>query len=114
MPRETFIDSWMGAGAWAATPEQRRTPVAASCTNVRRWAHALFTEPTPVAAFGALDVPVLYLTGRRSPASARAVMPLLVDALPRVEVVELDLGHMAPVTHPDQVHPVIKEFLDRT
>ena len=69
-------------------------------------------EPTPLAAFASLDVPVLYLTGTRSTASARGVARLLVPTLPRVEVVEFaGLGHMGPVTDPATVDPVIERFL---
>jgi pimeloyl-ACP methyl ester carboxylesterase len=98
---EQFIDYWMGAGAWKQTPEQRKPPIADSVTNVRRWAHALMREPTPLAAFRSLDVPLLYMLGKRSTASAHGVARLLTKALPRVEVVEFELlGHMGPVTHP--------------
>jgi pimeloyl-ACP methyl ester carboxylesterase len=86
---ERFIDFWMTPGTWALTPEQRKAPIAASIKNIRRWAHALFTEPTPLAAFQSLDVPVLYMVGERSPDSSRAVARLLTGALPNVEVVEL-------------------------
>jgi len=111
---ERFIDYWMGAGAWERTPEQRQVPIAASVANVRRWGHALFTDLPPLDAFRSLDVPVLFMTGTRSTASAHGVARLLVAALPRVEVVQLDdLGHMGPVTHPDQVNDVIEQFLDR-
>jgi pimeloyl-ACP methyl ester carboxylesterase len=111
---ERFIDYWMGAGTWERTPEQRREPIAASVANVRRWGHALFTEPTPVDDFRSLDVPVLLMTGARSTAAAHGVARLLAQALPRVEVVQLDeLGHMGPVTHPDQVNGVISPFVDR-
>jgi hypothetical protein len=34
---ERFIDYWMGTGTWKQTPEQRKPPIAASVTNVRRW-----------------------------------------------------------------------------
>ncbi|MDO9195483.1 alpha/beta fold hydrolase [Rhodoferax sp.] len=74
---EQFIDYWMGAGAWKHTPDQRKPPIAASVTNVRRWAHALFTEPTPLAAFRALDTPVLYMVGKRSTPSAHGVARFL-------------------------------------
>jgi pimeloyl-ACP methyl ester carboxylesterase len=111
---ERFIDYWMGAGAWKQTPEPRKPPIAAAVANVRRWGHALFTEPTPLSAFRSLDVPVLYMVGRRSPPSAHGVARLLTAALPRVEVVEFEkLGHMGPVTHPDTVNEVIKRFLAR-
>ncbi|MBP0627778.1 MULTISPECIES: alpha/beta fold hydrolase [unclassified Cupriavidus] len=109
-----FIDYWMGAGAWRQTPAQRKPPIAASVKNVRRWAHALFTEPTPLQAFRSLDVPVLYLAGKRSTPSAHGVARLLTAALPRVEVVEFaQLGHMGPLTHPETVNPVIAAFLER-
>jgi pimeloyl-ACP methyl ester carboxylesterase len=110
---ERFIDYWMGTGTWKQTPEQRKAPIAASVTNVRRWAHALFTEPTPLEAFRMLNVPVLYMVGKGSTPSAHGVARLLTKALPRVEVVEFEnLGHMGPVTHPDPVNEVIKQFLE--
>ncbi len=109
---ERFIDYWMGAGTWQQMPEQRKPPVAASVRNVRRWAHALFTEPTPLQAFRSLEIPVLYMVGKRSTASARGVARLLTNALPRVEFVEFeDLGHMGPVTHPEPVNRAIRRFL---
>jgi len=110
---QRFIDYWMGPGSWERTPEQRKPPIAASVTNVRRWAHALFAEPTPLGAFRSLNLPVLYMVGKRSTASARGVARLLTRALPRVEIVEFEnLGHMGPVTHPDQVNRAIRRFLE--
>jgi pimeloyl-ACP methyl ester carboxylesterase len=111
---ERFMDYWMGTGTWKQTPEQRKPPIAASVTNVRRWAHALFTEPTPLEAFRSLDVPVLYMVGKRSTPSAHGVTRLLTNALPQVELLEFEnLGHMGPVTHPEPVNEVIKRFLER-
>lgn len=111
---EAFIDFWMGAGAWAATPEVRKAPVAASMVNVREWARVLTREPTPLQRFAQLDIPVLYLTGRNSPASSLGVARLLTAALPRVDVIEFEgLGHMGPITHPQVVNPAIAAFLER-
>ena len=76
--------------------------IAASAVNVNGWAHCLMKEPTPLEAFRGLQVPVLYMTGSDSPASAKGVARILARALPQVEVVEFKgLGHMGPVTHPD-------------
>lgn len=107
-----FIDYWMWEGAWDKTPAQRKPPIVASIANVRRWAHALTTEPTPLEAFRALEVPVLYMVGKRSTASAHGVAKLLATVLPRAEFVEFDqLGHMGPVTHPEVVNAQISRFL---
>lgn len=109
-----FIDYWMGEGAWRQTPESRKPPIAASMVNVRRWGHALTTEPTPLAAFRRLEIPVLYMVGKRSTASAHGVARLLTGALPRAEVMEFEkLGHMGPVTHPEPVNSAILKFLDQ-
>jgi len=109
---ERFIDYWMGPGTWRRTPAARREPIAASMRNVAGWAQALFSEPTPLAAFRALDVPVLCMVGSQSPASSRGVARLLAGALPNVSVSEFDaLGHMGPVTHPDVVNEAVAAFL---
>jgi pimeloyl-ACP methyl ester carboxylesterase len=111
---EHFIDFWMGAGAWRATPQTRRGAIEAAIVNVQGWGRALFGEPTPLQAFGALTMPVLLMVGQNSPASARAVARLLAQTLPRLETLEFEgLGHMGPVTHPEVVNPAVEEFLRR-
>lgn len=109
-----FIDYWMGPGAWAALPVQRQAALAAPMVNVRGWCHALFSEPTPLRAFGALEIPVLCMVGAESPPAARGVTQLLTSVLPNVTVVEFaGLGHMAPVTHAALVNEAIAQFLQR-
>lgn len=108
-----FVDFWTGAGAWDAMPVQRRPAIAQSALNIAGWWRALSTEPTSLAAFKALAVPVLYLTAGRSPESAHAVARVLVPALRDVRVVHFEhLGHMGPVTHPALVNAEIASFLD--
>jgi pimeloyl-ACP methyl ester carboxylesterase len=111
---ECFIDFWMGSGAWAHTPEPRKATIASSVVNIRGWGSALFGELTPLEAFAALSVPVLFMIGKDSPASSLGVARLLTKTLPRVEVIEFEgLGHMGPVTHPDVVNEAISRFLER-
>ena len=111
---ERFIDYWMGAGTWRLMPEARQASIAASMTHVAGWAEALFREPTPLQAFRALDIPVLYMVGARSPTSSRGVARLLTSTLARVSVIEFaGLGHMGPVTHPEVVNDAVAAFLAR-
>ena len=77
-------------------------------------AQALLTEPTPLAAFRELNVPVLCRVGKRSTPSAHGMTRLLVSTLPRVELREFDdLGHMGTIAHPDVVNEAIAQFLAR-
>ena len=111
---QAFIDYWMGAGSWAATPEPRKPAIAASVKNVRRWAHALTTEPTPLSAFARLDIPVLYMLGERSTASAHGVARVLLPALRGAQLVRFaKLGHMGPITHPEVVNAAIQRFIEQ-
>jgi pimeloyl-ACP methyl ester carboxylesterase len=107
-----FIDFWGGPGSWDRTPQARRPAIEQAVRDVAHWEHALFTEPRTAADFAALEVPVLYLTGSDSPASARAVADVLLPALPRVRHHDLPgLGHMGPVTHAALVNEQIAGFL---
>jgi len=110
-----FIDYWMGEGTWERNPEARKPSIAASVSHIRQWESALSTEPTPLSAFAALDIPVLYMTGTESPASSRSVARLLLSVLPNAQHVEFEgLGHMGPVTHADSVNDVICRFIEST
>lgn len=109
---EHFIDYWMGKGVWQATPLARRGAIEATIVNVHGWGQALFNENTPLQAFCALEMPVLLMEGDNSPPSARAVVSLLAQTLPNVELLEFEeLGHMGPVTHPEVVNRAIERFL---
>jgi pimeloyl-ACP methyl ester carboxylesterase len=110
---ECFIDFWMGPGAWADTPPARRGAIEASITHVHAWSAALFGETASLAALARLDMPILCMTGKDSPASSLGVVRRLTRILPRMELVEFKgLGHMGPITHPNVVNPVIADFLD--
>ena len=109
---ECFIDYWMGSGAWQQIPKERKPAILASIVNIPHWAHALTQDPTLLEAFRRLDMPVLYMTGQRSPASSLAVARLLTGVLPDVRRVDFArLGHMGPVTDPGSVNDEIVQFL---
>ena len=85
---------------------------ALAVNDVSGWAAALFGEPTPLQAFEALDMPVLYMLGAQSPESSRAVARVLTQTLRNVSVIEFaELGHMGPVTHAELVNDAVAQFL---
>jgi len=95
-------------------PSARREPIEAAIAHVQGWGSALFTQPTPLSDFAALDLPVLLMVGRDSPASSRGVTRRLSTVLPQLQLVELaGLGHMGPITHPEVVNAKIEDFLLR-
>ncbi len=112
---ERFIDFWSGPGAWAATPEPRRAAYRRGIGLVRN---------EFAAAFGAR----LTLDDWRDTLPRRTLVTFAADTTrPSREIAALlslagagwafarmqSGGHMAPVTRPDLVNPVIAQFLDQ-
>ena len=110
---QKFIDFWMHRGAWEAMSESRKGSIRDSIHCLPEWGAALFSEPTSLAQFAQLDIPVLYMIGKASPLSSRGVGRLLAATLPCAQVIEFEgLGHMGPVTHPEIVNEAIFHFLN--
>jgi pimeloyl-ACP methyl ester carboxylesterase len=109
---EAFVDYWSGPGAWKALPP----PMRASFQKVGRKVYgevtSLMADRTPAPSYAQLGVPLLLLTGERSPASVRRITTLLAAAVPssRVEVVA-GAGHMGPVTHANDVNALVEAHL---
>ena len=111
---EAFIDYWMGGGTWAAMPAARQASIATSMAPIGGWLRAVFASATTLADLRALTMPVALFGGAHSPAAAREVLRLLRQAWPTAESHTLDgMGHMAPVTHPDRVNPLVRGWLLR-
>lgn len=106
-----FIDYWNGTGSWRGLAAEQQDRVCARMVPVARHFEALFSNPLPFDRLRALRVPTLVLLGDRSPAPARAVSRRL-GVLPFVEVESLaGVGHMGPVTHPEEVNARIAQRL---
>lgn len=108
-----FIDHWNGVGAWAGVRESRR-PFILRCMRhaFYEW-DAVFDETTPVAAWSALAERATVIIAADTTASIRGVAHILRDNLPGLTYVELpEGGHMAPVTRPELVNPVIIDALE--
>lgn len=109
---QQFVDYWFQSGAWASTQEEVRADIRDHMNLVRQRWDALLRDPVRVADLASLDVPTLYLTAQNSNVPTRALSELLIGALPRVRTVDMEgVGHMAPLSNPDQVNPLIEEFL---
>ena len=109
---ERFIEYWAGAGAWNATPPERKPRLVATMRSLRDGWLASFVDRWSTAALRSLDVPCLLMTGTRSTAAARLATRLLDDALPQARMLELEgLGHLGPITHAERVDAAVEAFL---
>lgn len=111
---KVFVDYWNGAGAWRSltADQQQRTATAAS--KVPLDFAALFAESDPLARFGDLAGKVLVTVGERTRPPAARVAALLGSVLgPDSLQIIPGAGHMAPITAPERLRPLLEERLQR-
>ncbi len=100
---ENFVRYWSGDRAWEALPMERREQLAATAPKAACDFAALENESAPAERYLIPKINIRIASGALSPAPVRKVAAILGDARPGVLQVLLGVGHMAPITHPDQV-----------
>jgi pimeloyl-ACP methyl ester carboxylesterase len=108
-----FADYWLGEGAWDAMPERRRAAFIESLPpNFHEW-DAAMNEETQSTGYADIRARTLVLSDRSTRASIREIVALLRRACPGWTFRFLEEGgHMAPLTRPDLVNPIVAAFLD--
>ncbi len=109
---QRFIDYWQQPGYFAALPQRMQQQLASQVAKVTLDFQALSQEPASLADYAAaIQGKVLLLTGRQSREPAQHIARTLAEVLPQADIVALDCGHMGPVTEPELVNPLIRQFL---
>lgn len=109
---ERFADYWNGDGAWASMPGKRRAAFAASLPpNFHEW-DAVMDEQTPIESFKAIHARTLLLSDKATRLPIREIADLFSRVCGHWTFRYLEEGgHMAPLTRPELVNPVVSDFL---
>ena len=115
-----LTEYWGDDDAWAELPQGRREALAvALAPNFFEWdcLYPTGDGPPPPAysleQVGDAAVPVMLMTSSRARPAVGAIHDLLRRAYPQwTFATVLRGGHMAPITHPDVVNPLLLDFLD--
>lgn len=109
---QIFADRFGGAGTWQQMPpERRQTFVAALRPNYYEW-DAVLDETTPLEEWARLlPRQTLVVSDPNSLLTVRDMMALLRQSCPMWTYKEVTGGHMAPLTRPDLVNPIVVSFL---
>ena len=108
-----FVDYWNGPGAWRAIPADRRDALAARLAKVALDFHAALTDPARPDDLRTIAVPALLIQGARTRSPTRRICERLERALPRARLrLIAGAGHMAPLTHREQVNTLIAAHID--
>ncbi|MEX2128588.1 MAG: alpha/beta hydrolase [Xanthobacteraceae bacterium] len=112
---ELFVDYWSGKGAWAATPEDRKSGIISMLAPVMREWEMVGSQGRPIAEWGAISAPVHILRAADTRRTTGTVAALLARTHPNWRLHDVAAGgHMAPIARPDLVNPLIARVLDET
>jgi len=110
---QRFADYWLGDGSWSTMPEKRRAAfVDALPPNFHEW-DAVMAEETTVQEWKALSARTLVVSDAATRLPIREIIDIFATACPHWTFRTIaEGGHMAPLTRPDLITPIVREFLD--
>jgi pimeloyl-ACP methyl ester carboxylesterase len=107
-----FADYWGGEGAWAAMPEKRRSAFAAALRpNYYEW-DAVMSEEATLDDWKSICAETLVISDPQTRRPIREIVEILAAACPHWRFEPMSGGHMAPLSRPEAVNPLVRRFLD--
>jgi len=110
---ERFADYWLGDGSWSTMPDKRRALFAELLPpNFHEW-DAAMDEQTTVEDCKAVGARTLVVSDKATRLTIREIVDIFAKECPHWSFRFIaEGGHMAPLTHPGMINPIVREFLD--
>ena len=110
---EIFADYWSGAGTWHRMRPERRVAFAQALrANYFEWDAVMSDDTTAEQWAALLPRDTLLISDSRSALPIREITAILRRACPAWSYRDVPgAGHMAPLTRPDLINPLVRAFL---
>jgi pimeloyl-ACP methyl ester carboxylesterase len=107
-----FADYWLGRGTWKSMPDKRRAAfLEALVPNFHEW-DAVMDESSALEQIGGIAANTLLVSDPQTVLPIREIAGLFVERFSHWRYCSVaGAGHMAPVTNPDLINPIIADFL---
>lgn len=104
----TYMKYWVGWHGWLFMGAKSRRKVAQTVNKVATEFAMSYGNFSPLEYCQGLSIPVQFVQGGKTRASAKRIIELLREALPESALVEIpNAGHLSPLTHSAAVNRVI-------
>lgn len=109
---ERFIEYWIGDDGWATMPADRRLAYMQLLRpNYYEW-DCVGSDQTTIEEFDGIPARAMMAYSPGARRASREIAQLFAEKCPNWSVVRIaEGGHMAPLTHPETVNPLIADFL---
>jgi pimeloyl-ACP methyl ester carboxylesterase len=107
-------DFWLGADSWGRFTAEQRAPIEDGIEHrLAEW-DAVTDPGLSLADVATGPAPTLLVSDPETLRPVREVTEVLAEARPDWSRVDLPgAGHWAPLTRPDLVHPLVRDFLEQ-
>src|SRR5262249_23209608 len=111
---EAFADYWNAPGAWAGmNPDRRAAFLKNLPSNVHEW-DCMTAETDSVLAFAPFAKRTLVVMAQDTVLPIRQICAIMKNCLYGLQMAQIpEGGHMAPLTRPDLVNPLVLSHLER-
>jgi pimeloyl-ACP methyl ester carboxylesterase len=110
---EMFINLWMPAGTFARIGEREKLLLGEGVKKMVADFDAAVNEPLSADDYATLPMPICLIAGKSSPPYSLGISEVVARTIPGIEFHWVDGGHFSPVSHPEQVNPIIADFIGR-
>ncbi len=111
---EVFTNYWNKPGFFVGLPHKMQTLMAADMPKVNLDFKALMAERYAVDDISIINAPVLLMSGVKSTHLAHQIIKMLSGAFKHVTLKSFNAGHMAPVSHAQEVQAEIYQFIEKS
>jgi len=108
---QAFVDYWNGQGYFEQLPAKIQQQMILGINKVVLDFKGIFTESYGINRVSEIKLPCLFLSGKYSPELSQKLSEKIASCLPTVKYHQIASGHMAPLSHPQLVEPLITDFL---
>jgi len=110
---EKFADYFVSDGTWESMSEKRRQAFVTSLApNFYEW-DATMNAKTSINEWKEIEAKTLVVSALKTRRAFREIVELFSATCYHWSFTQIpEGGHMAPLTHPDQINPVIRQFLE--
>ena len=107
-----FVNYWSGPNAWASLSDRQHGRMARLTPKIAAEFGALMRSGVTPSSLAKLPMPVRMLCGTNTRRSARRIAELFADSNSGIRFEWLTgLGHMAPITNPEVVNPLLVDHI---
>jgi pimeloyl-ACP methyl ester carboxylesterase len=108
---EMFLDFWNGQGFFASLPSKIKSIMAKDINKVKLDFIGILKEKYTLEDLKKIDCSCLIILGEYTQEVSKTLSNTIVDSLKVVEFNEVKAGHMAPISSPQLVEPLIERFI---